>query len=96
MKAWRISLIVLALICLSALTAFSQQQQPGDEELKVRIFDALVMDHGLQGVMPEIVVTKGVVTLSGKLKSEYYRNRIIQVVRKTKGVGDIIDRMEVA
>ena len=90
-------IVLLVLLCLSSIS-FGQQNntKSADAQLKQTVNDQITLDQWLQGYMPQITVQDGVVTLTGKYKSEVQHKRVLAVVNRIRGVKKVVDKLELA
>ena len=66
-----------------------------DKLLTARIKTKLIAEPGIRSLSIDVDTVDGVVTLTGVVKSEEQRRRVIEIVRTTKGVKGVIDNLTV-
>ena len=64
-----------------------------DVSIKVRVKARLLEDEELSGFGISVDVDKGVVRLRGKIRRPELRQRALDLVRKVRGVVDIVDKL---
>lgn len=67
-----------------------------DSEITTKVKAALASDEGLKTLMIHVSTEQGVVTLSGKVKSQATYEKVISVVQSVKGVRNINNSLEVS
>jgi osmotically-inducible protein OsmY len=82
-------LAILAVVCQPLLA------QTSDDELNDRVRQRLAADRDAKGGGIQVDVKNGVVTLRGKVHEEKQKKRAEKVTRKTKGVKDVVNHLEV-
>ncbi len=86
--------LILALLFAVALPAVAQRSS-ADDELYDRVRQRLAVDRDAKGGALQVDVKEGVVTISGKVHDDKQKNRCERVVRKTKGVKQVVNKLEV-
>ena len=66
-----------------------------DTTITTRVKTAMLNDENVGGMRVDVDTFKGTVTLSGRVKSEAERQRAIAIARKTDGVVDVKDSLQV-
>ncbi len=85
--------LVLALLFAVALPAVAQRS--ADDELYDRVRQRLAVDRDAKGGALQVDVKDGVVTITGKVHDDKQKNRCERVVKKTKGVKQVVNKLEV-
>ncbi len=67
-----------------------------DTTITTRVKTAMLNDPQVGGMRIDVDTYKGVVTLSGSVKSEAERQQAIALARKTSGVVDVKDALQVS
>ncbi len=85
-------LSLLALLCVSLNAATKVSDDKIYDQVKIKLAtDSLVM-----GVDFEIDVKEGVVTLSGKVRTQKQKDRAERVAKKVKGVAKVVNKLVVS
>ncbi len=66
-----------------------------DKLLTARIKAKLIAEPGIRSLSIDVDTVNGVVTLTGVVKSEEQRRRVLEIVRTTKGVKRVVDNLTV-
>ncbi|OAQ20397.1 BON domain-containing protein [Thermosulfurimonas dismutans] len=66
-----------------------------DKLLTARIKTKLIAEPGIRSLSIDVDTVNGVVTLTGMVKSEEQRRRVLEIVRTTKGVKDVVDNLTI-
>ena len=66
-----------------------------DNEVGAEVRNAIQNNHDISsyGRSVQVSIKEGVVTLSGQVKGEKEKHKIVRIARKTKGVTDVVDKM---
>lgn len=86
------AILVLSLLVLAGVSLVAQPKVSDDliyDEVRRR----LANDMTAQGGGIEVEVKEGVVTLSGKVKSERQKNRAERITRRVKGVTKVVNKL---
>jgi osmotically-inducible protein OsmY len=67
-----------------------------DDELFDSVRIRIANDREVGGERIEVKVEKGVVELTGKVKTEKQKDRAAKVAKRVKGVKDVINRIQVS
>jgi len=67
-----------------------------DATITARVKTALLNDPQVGGMKIDVDTTKGVVTMSGTVKSEAEASRAVQLARQASGVKDVKSTLQVA
>ena len=66
-----------------------------DKLLTARIKTKLIAEPGIRSLSIDVDTVNGVVTLTGVVKNEEQRRRVLEIVRATKGVKAVVDNLTV-
>ncbi|HXK33061.1 MAG TPA: BON domain-containing protein [Dehalococcoidia bacterium] len=92
------SLLALAVV-LSAWLAAGCGKTVGetidDATITTRVKTAMLNDEQVGGLRIDVDTFKGVVTLSGRVKSQAERQRALQLARNVEGVVEVKDALQV-
>ena len=90
-------LLVLALMAPLLLTACGKSvgETVDDATITARVKTALLNDPATGGLRIDVDTFKGVVTLSGGVKSAAERDKAIAIARKTPGVVDVKSTLQI-
>jgi hyperosmotically inducible periplasmic protein len=86
---------VLSFVLLLLAPVFAAEPVHDDvifDTVRIRIAN----DREVGGGRIEVKVEKGVVELTGKVKTERQKERAEKITRKVKGVKDVVNRIQVA
>ena len=92
------SLVLLALLVLPltfAACGKSVGETIDDATITARVKTALLNDPQVGGLKIDVDTTKGVVTISGMVKSPAEAERAVQLARQTDGVRDVKSTLQV-
>ncbi len=98
MKFRSLFALLLAVAILAAVPARAQDRhdQPSDDYLYDVVRRRLTSDPVVKGGRLEVEVSKGVVTLRGKVDLQKQKDRAVKLVKKVKGVRGVENHLEVA
>ncbi len=63
--------------------------------LTAKIKSKMALDDGVQAARIDVDTADGVVTLTGRVRSQAERERAVQLARETRGVTSVVDRLRV-
>ena len=91
-------LLVLALVAPLLLTACGKSvgETVDDATITARVKTALLNDPLTGGLRIDVDTFKGVVTLSGGVKSAAERDKAVDIARKTPGVVDVKSTLQIS
>ena len=91
-------LLVIALVAPLLLTACGKTtgETIDDATITARVKTALLNDPLTGGLRIDVDTFKGVVTLSGGVKSAAERDKAIEIARKTPGVVDVKSTLQIS
>ena len=91
------TLLVFALVAPLLLTACGKTvgETVDDATITTRVKTALLNDPDTGGLRIDVDTFKGVVTLSGGVKSAAERDKAIAIARKTPGVVDVKSTLQI-
>lgn len=75
--------------------ATSQAQKPSDDMVLAKVKTALSKVDGVAPDRINVSVSKGVVTLAGKVQGADQRQKIVQQVSQVEGVQSVVDHLQV-
>jgi osmotically-inducible protein OsmY len=90
--------LILALALLVPLTAACGKtvgETIDDTAITTRVKTAMLNDPAVGGLRIDVDTFKGVVTLSGRVKTQAERDQAINLARRTSGVVEVKDAMQV-
>src|SRR5919106_1163779 len=91
--------LILALVLLAPLSNAACGKTVGetidDTSITTRVKTAMLNDPAVGGLRIDVDTYKGVVTLSGRVKSQTERDQAIALARRTSGVVEVKDAMQV-
>ena len=93
---WKMTL--LATILAAALVAGCGKtigETIDDTTITTRVKTAMLNDPAVGGLSIDVDTYKGVVTLSGRVKSEAERQQALTIARRASGVVDVKDALQV-
>ena len=70
-------------------------QSIDDTVISTRINSALIAEKGIRSMNIDVDVNRGVVTLSGIVRGNAQKNKVMAIARKTAGVSRIVDNLVV-
>ena len=90
-------LLVIALVAPLLLTACGKSvgETVDDATITARVKTALLNDPATGGLRIDVDTFKGVVTLSGGVKSAAERDKAVAIARKTPGVVDVKSTLQI-
>src|SRR5215203_3292868 len=97
MKQSDITKLALALVLATLVTACGKTVGDAidDTTITTRVKTAMLNDPGVGGLRIDVDTFKGVVTLSGRVKSETERQQALGLARRTTGVVEVKDALQV-
>jgi hypothetical protein len=87
------TVLVTAVLALTLIVSCSLKRS--DDAIATDVKAQLYSDQQLQGTLPTVAVSKGVVTLSGALPSDSARLEAYKVASNIRGVSSVVDQMTV-
>jgi osmotically-inducible protein OsmY len=91
----RLTTLVLALSLSVACGGKSIRPATNDSGISTRVRTALLNDTQVAANEINVTAVNGVVTLSGRVRSEAERDRAVAVARQTSGVSDVRSELSV-
>jgi osmotically-inducible protein OsmY len=88
----------LALVLAAPLTAACGKtvgETIDDTTITTRVKTAMLNDPAVGGMRIDVDTYKGVVTLSGRVKSDAERQQALELARRTSGVVEVKDALQV-
>jgi hyperosmotically inducible protein len=93
------STVLLALVLVSSLLATACGKSVGetidDATITTRVKTALLNDPDIGGLRIDVDTFKGVVTLSGRVKTRDEEQKAVAIARRTGGVTDVKSTLQV-
>lgn len=96
LSSWK--MLVLALVVTAPLTAACGKtvgETIDDTTTTTRVKTALLNDPAVGGLRIDVDTFKGVVTLSGRVKSQGEREQALALARRVNGVTDVKDALQI-
>lgn len=87
--------LVVLLATLAAACGKTVGETIDDATITTRVKTALLNDPGVAGLKIDVDTFKGVVTLSGRVKSTTEQDKAIQLARNTPGVSQVKNALQV-
>ncbi len=91
--------VALALILAAPIAAVGCGKTVGetidDTTITTRVKTAMLNDPGVGGLRIDVDTFKGVVTLSGRVKSQAEKDQAIALARMISGVAEVKDAMQI-
>lgn len=94
----RLSNVVLTLILLLPLTAACGKtvgETIDDTSITTRVKTSMLNDPNVGGLRIDVDTYKGVVTLSGRVKTQAEKDQALTIARRTEGVVEVKDALQV-
>lgn len=99
MKVNRLTAVLLALVLITPLLVSACGKTVGetidDATVTARVKTALLNDPDVGGLRIDVDTFKGVVTLSGRVKSNAEAQKAISIAQRTGGVTDVKSTLQV-
>lgn len=87
--------VVVVLLAGAAACGKSVGETIDDATITTRVKTALLNDPQTSGMSIDVDTFKGVVTLSGRVKSQDEAQKAVQIARQTPGVGNVKNALQV-
>ena len=94
-KAKSVLLALLLVLPLTAACGKTVGETIDDTTTTTRVKTAMLNDPAVGGLRIDVDTFKGVVTLSGRVKSTAERDQAIAIARRTEGVVEVKDALQV-
>ena len=98
-RAQLVSLVLVALICSACGKSIQDTKNAtnttDDGTVTVRVKTALINDPVIGGARIDVETFKGVVTLSGRVKSKDEEDKALALVRGVKGVTEVKSTLQI-
>jgi osmotically-inducible protein OsmY len=90
--------VILALMLAMPLAGCGKTvgERIDDTTITTRVKTAMLNDPAVGGLRIDVDTFKGVVTLSGSVKSQAERDQAVNLARRTTGVTEVKDSLQVA
>ena len=93
---WKGTLLALVLaLPLTAACGKTVGETIDDTTITTRVKTAMLNDPGVGGLRVDVDTFKGVVTLSGRVKSQAEKDQAVSIARRVDGVTEVKDAMQV-
>ena len=94
---WKSLLLAVVLVAPLATAACGKTvgETIDDTTITTRVKTAMLNDEKVGGLRIDVDTFKGVVTLSGRVKSQAEKDQAIAIARRTDGVVDVKDALQV-
>ena len=79
----------------TAAAATQAKSALDDGALTAKIKSKMALDDSVKALDINVDTTKGVVTISGTVRSQAERHRALQLAKETNGVRDVVDKLVV-
>jgi len=98
------SVLAVLFVTLAAMTApapaqaaapASAQAEPSDETIRLAVENQLLRSDSVEGHAIDVLVDKGIVTLSGRVQSLLARQIAANLAQRARGVQSVINQMEI-
>ena len=98
-KSRSITTLLLALVLIAPLLVVACGKTVGetidDATITTRVKTAFIKDPAIGGLRIDVDTFKGVVTLSGRVKSKDEETKAIAIARTVKGVSDVRSTLQI-
>jgi osmotically-inducible protein OsmY len=97
MRSWSTSLVIALMLALplSAGCGKTVGEAIDDTTITTHVKTAMLNDPGVGGLRIDVDTYKGVVTLSGRVKSQAEHDQAIALARRANGVSEVKDALEI-
>jgi osmotically-inducible protein OsmY len=99
LSGWKLPVVALVLALSTALSTTACGKTVGeaidDTTITTRVKTAMLNDPTVGGLRVDVDTFKGVVTLSGRVKSQAERDQAVALARSVNGVTEVKDAMQV-
>lgn len=92
---WMLPLIAAGVLAVFAYPPAPAQDLNSDDLIYDRVIRELVNDRELKTNALEVTVSERVVTVAGVVATEKLRRRVEKVVKRVKGVKEVVNRVTV-
>ena len=92
---WRSSIVALVLALTTIACGKTVGEALDDTTITTRVITAMLNDPSVGGLRIDVDTFKGVVTLSGRVKSAAERDQAIALARNINGVTEVKDALQV-
>lgn len=91
----RLALVALMLLPLTAACGKTISEAIDDTTITTRVKTALLNDPGVGGLRIDVDTFRGVVTLSGRVRSQAEHDQALALTRRVEGVGEVKNALQV-
>jgi hyperosmotically inducible protein len=95
MRFTRVAVVLFCAALLLGACGKSVGETIDDATITTKVKTALLNDSDVGGLRIDVDTFKGVVTLSGRVKSQAEADKAIQIARRTDGVVDVKSTLQV-
>jgi osmotically-inducible protein OsmY len=92
---WKAVVFTLALMLTTAACGKTVGEAIDDTTITTRVKTAMLNDPDVGGLRIDVDTFKGVVTLSGRVKSQAEHDRAVMIARGINGVAEVKDALQV-
>lgn len=95
LRGWKVSVVALALTLSTVACGKTVGETIDDTTITTRVKTAMLNDPAVGGLRIDVDTFKGVVTLSGRVKTPEERAQAIALARSVSGVSEVKDALQV-
>jgi osmotically-inducible protein OsmY len=95
LSGWKLSVVAAVLAISTVACGKTVGEAIDDTTITTRVKTAMLNDPTVGGLRVDVDTFKGVVTLSGRVKSQTERNQAVALARGVDGVTEVKDAMQV-
>ncbi len=95
LSGWKSPVLALVLALATIACGKTVGEAIDDTTITTRVKTAMLNDPGVGGLRIDVDTFKGVVTLSGRVKSQTERDQAVALARGISGVAEVKDAMQV-
>ena len=92
---WKAGMLAMVLAVATVACGKTVGEAIDDTTITTRVKTAMLNDPAVGGLRIDVDTFKGVVTLSGRVKSEAERDQAVALARNISGVSEVKDAMQV-
>jgi osmotically-inducible protein OsmY len=95
LRGWKMPVAALVLALSTVACGKTVGETIDDTTITTRVKTAMLNDPAVGGLRVDVDTFKGVVTLSGRVKSQAERDKAIALARTVDGVSEVKDALQV-
>ena len=95
LSGWKLPVVALVLALSTTACGKTVGEAIDDTTITTRVKTAMLNDPTVGGLRVDVDTFKGVVTLSGRVKSQGERDQAVALARSVNGVTEVKDAMQV-